>query len=100
MSLLKELSELFKEGENTQLVESYLTKPFTKAEAKEIFIFLTHGIDPSDKAEYKLYNYLEGEMPYGTKKARDSTPHEFYVDYFSDMSENEIQDWINFRMEK
>lgn len=82
------------------MTESYLAKPFTKAEAKEIFVFLTNGIDPSDKAEYKLYDYLESEMPYGTKKARDSTPHEFYADYFSDMSEDEIQDWIDKRTEK
>jgi hypothetical protein len=80
--------------------ESYLTKLFTKAEAKEIFDYLTNGTEPSESAEEKLYLYLEDEMPYSVKKARDSTPEEFYTKYFSKMSEKEIRDWINERTEK
>ena len=79
--------------------ESHLAKPFTKSEAKEIFDYLTYGTDASKNADYKLYDFLEGEMPYGVKKARDGTPEDFYSDYFGDMSEEEIQNWIDERSE-
>lgn len=75
--------------------ESYLAKPFTKEEAKEVFDYLVNNGDLSDGAKYKLYDMLEDKMSYGAKKARDSSPEEFYADYFGDMKDEEIQDWID-----
>lgn len=80
--------------------EAWAPKKFTKAEAKEIFDYLTDGSDPSSSASDKLYELLVDEMPYGVQKARTGTPDEFYADYFGNMSEDEIQDWIDENTEK
>lgn len=80
--------------------EMWEPKKFTKEEAKEIFDYLINGDEPSTSASDKLYELLFDKMPYGVKKARISTPEEWYGDYFGNMDNDTIQDWIDENTEK
>jgi hypothetical protein len=74
---------------------------FTKKESLDIYDYIMGEIaDLSDDLSYKLYCILLPEMPYGTAKARTSTPEDFYVEYFGRMDVSEISDWIDRHTEK
>lgn len=69
-----------------------------KADAKDMFKHITGNGFGTAKREQELdailYDMLQDEMPYGTRKARDGDPANWIADYFSEMSDDEVQDWI------
>lgn len=92
--------------------ENQKLKKFTKEEAKELFGHLTYDFLNNKKiagtTSKKLYAYLSDEHLVAKKSQQDKRgsvkafgvdEDEFFSDYFSDMTDKEIQQWINERTE-
>lgn len=81
-----------------QYIAEVYTKKFTKIEAKEVFDYLYNSKFPNNKNTFdKLYDYVMGSsILAGTS---DADPGEIISEYFDEMSEQEIKNWINERTE-
>lgn len=77
--------------------------PFTPNEATEVYNYLIgeggDGVrgELTDEASYKLYVYLEPEMPHGVRTADTGTPDEWYPDYFASYGEEGVREWVEDR---